>query len=81
MQDFLGRELQLGDFVIFKNPGYSDLTLGKVVKITPKMVRLEYKSRYGEKDSTVINSGDTVRVDEKELTVYFLKHGYNTKKS
>lgn len=41
--DFLGNELQVGDDVVFVEPGYRHFLLGKIVKFTEKTVFIEYE--------------------------------------
>lgn len=42
MKDFFGAELSIGDDVACITRHYRDLTLGTVVGVTPKQVRVEY---------------------------------------
>lgn len=42
MKDYLGNELQVGDEVIFPYPNYRGLVTGKILKITPQKVKMEY---------------------------------------
>jgi len=42
MKDIIGREIVEGDLVFYNAPGYyKDLSFGRVVGFTPKMVRIE----------------------------------------
>jgi len=49
MKDFFGQELQVGDSVAFMEPQYRNMTHGKILKITPKMMLLEYPCWYDKK--------------------------------
>ena len=42
MKDFLGKELELHDEVVFTAPSYRHLVKGKIIAFTPKKVRIEY---------------------------------------
>lgn len=45
MKDCTGREYQLDDFVSFIRPYYHDQAIGKVIRFTPKCIKvLEFKS-------------------------------------
>lgn len=41
MKDFLGRELKIGDEVVFSIPHYHGLAKAHIVKFAPKMVVLD----------------------------------------
>jgi hypothetical protein len=41
MKDAFGHEIQIGHTVAFKYPNSSRLKIGKVVRLNPKMVRIE----------------------------------------
>ena len=45
MKDFLGKELEVGDRVVFMQINYRNLLVGCVEKITPKKVRLQFQER------------------------------------
>lgn len=42
MKDFLGKDIAVGDTVIFNPPRYKGLIKGRVVKFTPKMIKIAY---------------------------------------
>lgn len=42
MQDFLGKELAEGDWVVLNPHGYKNFVRGQIVAFTAKMVRVEY---------------------------------------
>jgi hypothetical protein len=46
MKDFLGREIQIDDKVVFMAPGYRNLVIGTVIKITPQFVRIAYMNTW-----------------------------------
>lgn len=81
-EDFLKRNLNEGDSVIFIAPGsIKTLTLGRIVKLNPKTVRLVYRdtrySRYSDSPGTEEECNrpykEVVRVDGPDLTMYLLK--------
>lgn len=43
MKDFLGKELEVGDRVVFMQINYRNLLIGCIDKLTPKMVRLQFQ--------------------------------------
>lgn len=42
MKDFLKQDLSVGDDVVMVAPHYRMLTKGKIIKFTPKKVRVQY---------------------------------------
>jgi hypothetical protein len=67
--DILGRELAVGDRVVYADGPYSDLEIGIVVKLTPKMVRVKHEKSGNE---TVRPSNNLTKIQtERELaTIY-----------
>lgn len=43
MRDRFNREIVLGDQVAFMEPGYRNLLIGHVIRITPQRVRVSYR--------------------------------------
>lgn len=72
-KDFLGRNLEINDSVIFITKGYRDYTLGRIQSFTPKNVRVAYKNQYGDLDSLIQDESQLVKVDGPDLTMYLLK--------
>jgi hypothetical protein len=71
-KDYLGRELGLGDFVVFMRPRYREFALGNIVKFTPTgMARI----KFGESSWQNILQGGAqlVKVEGAELSVLLLK--------
>ena len=46
MKDFFGTELKIGDEVAFMAPSYRSLAIAKIIKFTPKQVRVEYRNTW-----------------------------------
>ena len=72
MKDFLMRELALDDYVIFKSPYGANLKLGKIIKFTPRQIRVEYPGWRGEMTSSVRYSKEVVKVEGPDLTFFLL---------
>lgn len=76
MQDFLKREIAIDDSVIMIIPGYRNLVLGRVIRISPKTVRVQYSVPFGYRKGEVKEVSrapeDVVKVDGPELTMYLL---------
>ena len=74
---YLGRQLEVGDSVIFVIPNGRELQLGRVTKLTNKNVRVAYrvdKGYYkGQESSAVRPPKDVVKVDGPDLTMFLLK--------
>lgn len=50
MKDCVGNEIAIGDFVSFIRPAYHDMKIGRVVRFSPKNVKVE--ALISEKDIT-----------------------------
>ena len=79
-KDFLNRELQIDDYVVFPAPNNGGMRLGKIVKFTPKQIRVEwtYKNYRGEisSDSEPRYANQCVKVEGPDLTMYLLSGDY-----
>lgn len=74
MKDFMGFELNVDDWVAAIRPNYRELVLGKVVAITPKKVRVEYRLHYGSStDTHLYDSSTVVKLEGPHLTKMLLK--------
>jgi hypothetical protein len=72
MRDFLGRELQVGDYVIYQKQSYRGYNLAKVIKFTPQKVRVKYgDSKYCE---LLQAPEQLVKVEGEEVTMYYLRN-------
>jgi hypothetical protein len=72
MRDFLGRELQLDDYVIFQQQSYRGYKLGKIIKFTPQKVRV----KWGDYDWAQILQApeQLVKVEGQEVVMYYLRN-------
>jgi hypothetical protein len=48
MKDFLGKELQVGDKVVYITPGYRDYSTGTILRFTACYVFIETSTRWSE---------------------------------
>ena len=72
-RDFLGRELNLGDYVIFMKQHYREFGMGKIVKFTPQKVRVKWgPAPWAELLQT---ADQLVKVEGEEVFAYALKNG------
>ena len=72
MRDFLGRELQLDDYVIFQQQHYRGYRLGKIIKFTPQKVRVKWgDSKYSE---LLQAPEQLVKVEGQEAVMYYLRN-------
>ena len=72
-RDFIGRELVVGDFVAAIRPGYREIVLGQVDKLTPKMVRVRFDQKDIYEETQVYYSKDLVKLEGPHLTAKLLK--------
>jgi hypothetical protein len=73
MEDFLKRKLNIDDSVVFIPPYSKTMTLGRVVALSPKMVRVIYHDWRNLEYETSRKPGELVKVDGPDLTMYLLK--------
>lgn len=69
MKDFTNTEVNIGDTVVFNPPKYKGLAKGKIVKFTPKGVRVEYINDLnylsGRIANTFLYQGEFVKIAEE----------------
>jgi hypothetical protein len=79
VKDFLNRELAIDDYVVFPAP-YGGMKLGKVIRFTPKQIRVEWteKSYRGvvASNSAPRYADQCVKVEGPDLTMYLLSGDY-----
>ena len=78
-KDFLNRPLAVDDYVVFPAPRGGRMKLGKIIKFTPKQIRVEWTSKWNGQvntDSAVRYSSECVRVEGPDLTFYLLTGDY-----
>lgn len=76
--DFLGRELNIGDAVIFIAPGYRHFVVGEVKRFTNKTVNVAYVNTWNfGKPGMQLDINQTpsqlTKVDGVDLTMYLLR--------
>lgn len=71
MKDFLGRELEINDYVIMINPGYREFKLAQVIKFTPMSARVKYGPTHYEE--ILQGPSQLVKVEGPDLTAALLK--------
>lgn len=71
-KDFLGRELEVGDFVVFMKQHYRELKLAKIKSFTKTgKPRICWQTKWGE--SELMQTGEQlVKVEGPELTAILL---------
>ena len=76
MRDFLNRELALDDYVVFPGAYNGGMKLGKIIKFTPKQVKIEHPGRNWRNSSSMLTtlriSTQCVRVEGPDLTFFLL---------
>lgn len=76
--DILGQSLRVDDFVAYPSSsglGRNQLKVGKIVDLTPKMVKVVHLQRRSvyEAKATTRYPKDCVRLDDQLMTMYILK--------
>lgn len=78
-KDFLKRDLAIGDYVVFPAPSGGGMKLGKIVKFTPKQIRVEWTYQWSGKvhaQSAPRYASQCVKVEGPDLTMYLLSGEY-----
>lgn len=78
-KDFLKRELAIDDYVVFPAPRGDGMKLGKIVKFTPKQIRVEWTYKWRDEvhsQSAPRYANQCVRVEGPDLTFYLLSGEY-----
>jgi hypothetical protein len=71
-RDFLGRELEVDNFVVFMRQGYRELKLGKIKSFTKTgKPRVCWHTKWGEQD-LLQEGSQLVKVEGPELTAILL---------
>jgi len=76
-KDILGRELNIDDVVVFNPPKYKGIILGKIIRFTPKGIRVQFRPNHWAKElsDTALDGSDVIKIDGPEATLYILKNG------
>ena len=77
--DILGQELKADDFVAYPSSsglGRNQLKIGKIVDLTPKMVKVVHMQRRSVYEARITTRypADCIRLDERLITLYILKN-------
>lgn len=71
-KDTLGQVLNVDDFVAY--PSHNSLSIGKVIKLNNKMVKVIKLPSSSRSDGQNKYPRDVVKVDPAYVTIYLLKH-------
>lgn len=67
MRDFIGKEIQSGDYVVVARKGYRDFVVAKVIDVTPKNVRVVYKASWTNNYPESYLTGSAVKINVNDL--------------
>ena len=73
-KDFLGKELAIGDFVIFIRQGYRSFKLANVIGLTPKKVRVKWGDQAWAE--LLQEPKSLVKVEGPDLTMFLLQQDH-----
>lgn len=71
VKDIMEQEVTVGDWVAYIRPYYHTLSVGRIVKFTPKMVRVLHKGKSvaGTDIGDLVKLTDVVKVDNEQIVV------------
>lgn len=81
-KDFLKRDLEIDDYVVFPAPSGGGMKLGKIVKFTPKQIRVEWTYKASWRGNEIMSdsapryASQCVKVEGPDLTMYLLSGEY-----
>lgn len=67
MKDFIGQEIQSGDYVVVTRKNYRDFVVAKVLDVTPKNVRVVYRASWSSNSSESYLTGSAVKIKPQDL--------------
>jgi hypothetical protein len=71
-RDFLNRTIAPGDYVVFSGAYNGGMKLGKIIKFTPKNVKIEHPGWRGAMTTTLRMAEQCVKVEGPDLTFFLL---------
>lgn len=77
MKDFLNQDLELGDCVALVFSDSKRFHIGRIIKFTPKMVRLEFVTRSWSQ-TTIQSPEDLIKLQPEQVTWYLLTQNQTT---
>lgn len=71
VKDIIDQEVTIDDWVAYIRPYYHNLAVGRIVKFTPKMVRVLHngKSKAGGDIGDLVKLTDVVKIDSEQIIV------------
>lgn len=73
MKDFVGQELNIGDYVAFGRPEYRDLVRGVIIRFTPPKIRVQYNGYNGHLYTHLIDPENVVKLNNMDVVAMILK--------
>jgi hypothetical protein len=73
MEDFFGKEMIVGDAVVFRRPGVKTLMAARIVGFTKKRARLAWTNRSAS-NIYLVDSKNVVVVPDESYVFYSLKN-------
>ena len=73
VNDFIGQELKVGDYVAFIRPQYRQLLLGRITKFTPNFVEVMYQLTDNTKDTHRTDPVNVVKLNGIDALALILK--------
>ena len=71
--DYLGNEIEVGDYVIFVEKNYRNFKIGQIKRLTEQMVFVEYPARWGNGKSELRQAfSQVVKISDKEAFIHKL---------
>ena len=73
IKDMLDRPLEIGDAVACRSPSRQSLEIGRITKITAKMIRINW-TRNSHEHTQYSYPGDCIKIDLDAYFAYALTH-------
>lgn len=75
MKDFLHQDLEIGDYVVMVYSDSKQFRIGKIIKFTPKMVRIEFIGNTAWQKTSAQSPEDLIKLMPEQVTWYLMNKG------
>ena len=71
--DLFGDPVQVGDCVVYAGMGFNELSIGRVEKLNPKMIKVSQLKKNGWQTAKSRYARECMLIDQSRVTMYILK--------
>ena len=71
--DKFGDPVQVGDMVVYAGMAFNELSIGRVEKLNPKMIKVSQLKKNGWQTAKSRYARECMLIDQSRVTMYILK--------